>query len=280
MRSAASASDERPLVGRTVVVCRAEAEAAPLLAALESLGASTVALPLHRFAAPTDGGAALDAAIANIGAYTWLAVTSANGARAVASRLTDGIPKTVSVAAVGPATADALAELAIHVDLVPNRATAADLVAAFPHGEAGSRVLAPLNEAAADTLAGGLVARGYIVDRVDAYRMLPLTQTSGDVTSGDDTLTGQLDCADAVLFTSPSQVDAFITRFGIALVPPVVACIGPRTSAAAEVAGLTPISPPTTHTSAGLVDTLVASLRTEAVVPPSRPLDSPEKRNS
>ncbi|MGI9612214.1 MAG: uroporphyrinogen-III synthase, partial [Acidimicrobiales bacterium] len=174
MRSAASPSDERPLAGRTVVVCRAEAEARPLLEELESRGASTVALPLHRLAAPADGGAALDDAIADIDAYTWLAVTSANGVRALASRLGDGIPTSLSVAAVGPATADALAELAIHVDLVPSRATAADLVAAFPIAEAGSRVLAPLNEAAADTLAAGLEAKGYTVDRVDAYRMLPL----------------------------------------------------------------------------------------------------------
>ncbi|MFD6139987.1 uroporphyrinogen-III synthase [Promicromonospora sp. NPDC060271] len=82
-------------------------------------------------------------------------------------------------AAVGPATRQALAAHGLAVDLVPDVATGAGLAAVFPAATAGGtprtgdrtpRVLLPLGDLASDTLRTGLVAKGWAVDVVTAYR--------------------------------------------------------------------------------------------------------------
>ncbi len=75
-------------------------------------------------------------------------------------------------AAVGPATRQALAAHGLAVDLVPETATGAGLADAFPEAQAGRehRVLLPLGDLASDTLRAGLVAKGWAVDVVTAYR--------------------------------------------------------------------------------------------------------------
>jgi len=269
MRSTASAVDRRPLAGRTIVVCRAEADAGPTLDRLHSLGASTIALPLHRRDAPVDGGSALAAAVEDLDRFAWVATTSANGARALIEALGIDHPA-VRLAAVGPATAAVLEAAGFSVDLVAQRSTAADLAAAFPPAAPGERVLVPLNEAADDALVDGLTAKGYTVDRVDAYRMVRV----------EPAVPVDLERADAVVFTAPSQVDAFVERVDEAAVPRLVACIGPRTAAAAARRGLPGIVQPATYSSADLIDALVASLRTGDAPPASaNEPHAPEKRN-
>lgn len=244
------------------MVCRAEGDAGPLADALRERGAEPVLVPLLVRAAPADGGAALRAAVARLDRYAWVAVTSAAGAAALLAARADGWPAGVRVAAVGPATADALRRAGVEPDLVPTTATAVDLAAAFPPapgtGESGpaGRVLAPLAELAGDDLAAGLRARGWDVDRVDAYRLADLPPPGSD-----DPLPAGLEGADAVAFTSPSTVDRFCDRFSPALVPPVVACIGPRTAARARERGLTGIVAANEHTTPGLVAALTAAFQ-------------------
>ena len=119
-------------------------------------------------------------------------------------------------------------------------------------------MLAPLNEAAPDTLTRALEAKGYAVDRVDAYRMVPT----------DDPAPDGLADADAVLFTASSQVDGFVERFGSESIPPLVACIGPATAATAAAHQMMAIVQPATPNIAGLIEVVVGSLRS----------DEPEKR--
>ena len=162
------------------------------------------------------------------------------------------------MAAVGPATSEALRRGGVEPDVVPASATAADLAAAFPpapDGSSGCRVLAALAELAGDDLVDGLRAKGWQVDRVDAYRLADLPPP----TPGTAPPPG-LDGADAVAFTSPSTVDRFCDRFGPALVPPVVACIGPRTADRARQRGLSGIVTASEHTTPGLLVTLTAAL--------------------
>ena len=82
-----------------VVVTRAEAQAAPLVARLEALGHEVVLCPLIRV--EPLGDEPLDLA-----RYDWVVVTSPNGADELARRLV-GAPR--QFAAIGPATAEALA---------------------------------------------------------------------------------------------------------------------------------------------------------------------------
>ncbi|GAA2237746.1 hypothetical protein GCM10010413_43240 [Promicromonospora sukumoe] len=88
-------------------------------------------------------------------------------------------------AAVGPATQQALAAHGLAVDLVPTNATGAGLAEAFPAAPGDPspadaspatgaarehRVLLSLGDLASDTLRAGLVAKGWAVDVVTAYR--------------------------------------------------------------------------------------------------------------
>ena len=267
-----TAAPDRGLGGVGVVICRAEADAGGLIAKLIALDAVPIAVPLHAVAAPTDGGQALRSAVAELSRFRWLVATSANGVRAFLDTLGPGggpvsdhvggrhehgkraetLPAPIRVAAVGPATAAVFEEAGIAVELVPSRATAADLVAAFPVGAGTTPVLAPLAEAASDELETGLRAKGYAVHRVDAYRMVEVPEVDGQ--------TEALAKAAAVLFSAPSLVDRFITRFGLQAVPATVVCIGPRTAAQARLRGVSDVVEVTEPGEDGLIDALVATL--------------------
>jgi uroporphyrinogen III methyltransferase/synthase len=238
----------RPLAGTTVVVTRAREQAGALSAALTAAGAAVLELAVIEVADPADGGAALRAAAARAADYDWVVFTSANGVRRFVAALRDG--RTLGrarLAAVGKATAAALARVQLVADLVPDVATSAslgeELARALPGpgrggaagGAAGRRVLYPRAADARRTLPDALAAAGWEVDEVVAYR----TVAAGAPSGGAAEAVGR---ADVVTFTSPSTVEAYLamrTPSGDALpVPPVVACIGPVTAGAAHHAGL------------------------------------------
>ncbi|HEY8059726.1 MAG TPA: uroporphyrinogen-III C-methyltransferase, partial [Acidimicrobiales bacterium] len=77
----------RPLFGQTVVVTRPEGQATVLAEQLRGAGADAVILPVIEIEDPADGGAALSAALEEVGGYDWLVVTSANGASRVLAGL-------------------------------------------------------------------------------------------------------------------------------------------------------------------------------------------------
>src|SRR5947199_5637585 len=102
------------LQGKCIAVTRAEEQSAGLLERLSALGATTVICPAIAIL-PPDDFAALDAAIGRLEQYDWLIVTSANGVRALFDRMAALGRRALDLAqlkigAIGPATADALAE--------------------------------------------------------------------------------------------------------------------------------------------------------------------------
>ena len=245
----------RPLFGQTVVVTRPEGQASVLAEQLRAAGAETVVLPVIEIEEPADGGAALTAALDDLGAYDWLVVTSANGARRVLAGLPDARALGgVSVAAIGPGTAAALADGNIRADLVPDRYVAEGLLEAFPAPpDGGGLVLLARAAVARGTLPEGLRAAGWSVDVVEAYRTVPATP--------DPAALDAAAAAGIVTFTSSSTVTRFLEVAGRDRVPPLVACIGPVTAATARDAGLTVDVEATDHTVPGLVAALVEHLR-------------------
>ena len=243
----------RPLLGRRIVVTRTRAQAGELSRALRAQGAEPLGVPVIEVVPPADGGAALrDAAGAlRRGHYDWLVATSPNGAERLLAELHDARDLGgVRLAAIGPGTAAVLADANLRADLVPERFVAEGLLEAFPAPPAsGGRVLLARAAVARDVLPDGLRARGWEVDVVDAYRTVP-------VTPGDDERAA-VAAADAITFTSSSTVTNFLAAFGRDAVPPVVASIGPITSATARTAGLTVDVEAAEHTIAGLVAALV-----------------------
>ncbi len=248
--------EDRPLLGRRVVVTRTRTQASELSRALGLLGAEPVEVPVIAIEPPSDGGTALAAAVAGITAADWLVLTSPNGVE----RTFAHVPDTralggVRVAAIGPGTAAALARYRVVADLVPERFVAEALLEAFPDppSGAGGRVVLARAEEAREVLPDGLRARGWEVDVVPAYRTVAAVV--------DDAARAALGTADAITFTSSSTVSRFVDAFGADAVPPVVACIGPITAATARDCGLAVDVEATEHTIPGLVAALRAHLR-------------------
>lgn len=240
--------ESRPLFGRTVVVTRTAEQAGELSGRLRRLGAGVLEVPTIAVTEPADGGAALRDAVARVADYEWVVLTSPNGARRFCAELRDGRDLAgVRLAAIGPGTADVLAEHHLVCDLVPERFVAEGLLEVFPAPSGRKKVLLARAEVARDVLPEGLVAAGWDVDVVTAYRTQPAQLAVGTAE--------QVAAADAVTFTSSSTVTNFVATG--APVPPVVAAIGPVTAATAQEAGLTVTVEAGVHTLDGLVDALV-----------------------
>lgn len=134
-----------PLFGQRVLVTRPAAEAERAAADLEALGAEALVAPTVEILPLIETGP-LDAAIARLDAFDWLVFTSGNGVRLFLDRL-DGLGRDLralghlKLAAIGPATAEALARARLRADLVPPAFRSEDLAAALAPRVQGQRVL-------------------------------------------------------------------------------------------------------------------------------------------
>jgi uroporphyrinogen III methyltransferase/synthase len=244
-----------------VVVTRARTQASTLVDRLVALGADVVELPVIAIGTPADGGEALGerARRAAGGEYEWVVFTSANAVDPFfdafdAAAGTAGAPLSVPRwAAVGPATARALAGRGRPADLVPSSAVAEALADEFPAAGASARpVLFPRAETVRDVLARGLRAKGWVVDEVVAYRTVGSEPTPEAL--------AEARTAEAIAFTSTSTVERTVGLLGADGLPPVVVTIGPVTSAAVRGAGSHVDREAGVHDVAGLVDAVVAAV--------------------
>ena len=243
--------ERRPLFGTRIVVTRAREQASALVDRLRTLGAETIELPAIEIADPADGGVAVRKAADAIATYSWVVFTSANAVARFMPLLRDARALgPVRVAAIGPGTADALAEFGVTADLVPDRFVAEALLDAVPDGQ--GRVLLPRAAVARDVLPAGLEAKGWDVDVVEAYRTEPAAPSEAALEAAAT--------ADAITFTSSSTVTNFLAVAGADRVPGLVACIGPVTADTARAAGLRVDVVAEEHTIDGLVDALCAAL--------------------
>ena len=267
---ASPASPDRPLTGRTVLITRAGTRGQGLADLLERAGATVLDVPLTAQRDPSDGGAALRSAAAAVtaGDYRWVILTSLNAVHRFMAELRDAraLGSTL-VAAVGPATADALRMEGVEPDLVPPEHWTPSLIDAFPDPDpdtasgtepgTGNRVLYPVADRAPNLMVDGLTEKGWVVDRIEAYRTVALAPS-------DPALLEQMARADAVMFTSSSAIAAYTDlndQHGQALpVPGVVVCIGPTTTASAEAAGLANVVTAHGASAEGLVSALVHHL--------------------
>jgi uroporphyrinogen-III synthase len=200
-----------------VIVTRPRAQAGPLVARLEQLGAEVVECPLIEIERTSDEP--VDAA-----GYDWLVVTSPNGADEIARRGRN-LPQ---VAAVGPGTAETLRAHGIEPAFVPVESSQDGLLREFPR-PAGSVLFA----AAEGSRRAAIDALG--ADFVPLYRTRLLTPVppAGDV----------------VVLASGSAARAYAAVGGAA--PGVT--IGPETSRVARAVGLTVAGEAASHDLDGLV---------------------------
>jgi uroporphyrinogen-III synthase len=253
----------RPLAGRRIVVTRARRQASSLVAALTELGAEVVELPTIE-TLPLDSYEALDEALRSFSRYQWLIVTSANTARVLDERLALlGLDASVFAAArkvaVGSATARAMGDRGIGVDVVPEQYVAESLVAALGEAVQGSRILLARAAVARDVIPEELARRRAVVDVVDAYRtVIP----EGAVDRVREVLSDPSRVPDAVTFTSSSTVKNFFAlwrQVGFESIPQGVAAlsIGPITSETLREFGWAPACEAESHDVEGLVQAAV-----------------------
>jgi uroporphyrinogen III methyltransferase/synthase len=162
------------------------------------------------------------------------------------------------LAAVGQATAAALARHHLVADVVASPATAESLADAIPApppvGDGGRGVLLPRAAAGRRVLGARLRSKGFEVTEVHAYRTVPISGDEPGVAAAVDAVLG----ADVVTFTSPSAVRSLLRLAGGRPLPPTVACIGPLTATAARRCGLTVDVVAEEHSAGGIVEALVA----------------------
>ena len=162
------------------------------------------------------------------------------------------------VAAVGPATADALRRAGVEPDLVPAEHSARGLVEAFP--TPGARLPAcplPERRPGAGDHPRGLGRKGWEVRTASR----PTAQCACAVP--EPALLDQVAAADALTFTAPSACTRSWPAHagGRPLPPPAhVVCIGPTTAAAARAAGLENVREAWGASAQGIVDELIAAL--------------------
>ena len=170
------------------------------------------------------------------------------------------MPQDVSraaVAAIGPATAAALARHGVTPDLVPEQFVAEAVVHAIAlRGELrGKRILLPRAREARDALPDGLRALGAVVDAIPVYETV---RASGDGSGlAAELLAGNIA---AVTFTSSSTVRHFVEIVGREAATCGrfdTAVIGPVTAATARELGLTVAVEAVEYTVPGLVRALV-----------------------
>jgi uroporphyrinogen-III synthase len=202
-----------------VVVTRPRAQAGDLVSRLRELGHDPVLCPLIEIEPLGDGPVP-------VAGYDWVVVTSPNGAAELLRRRRGELPR---VAAIGPATAEALRAGGVEPALVPAVSTQEGLLAELPRP--AGRVLFAGAEGARRLLADELGA-----DVVPLYRTVEL--------SPDHPPEGDL-----VVLASASAARAF-ARTGARL--PAVS-IGPQTTRAASAAGVDVVAEAPTHDLDGLV---------------------------
>ena len=264
LRERLSWFETRPLFGWTVLVPRTKEQAGALSARLRALGATPVEVPTISVEPPRTP-APLDRAIKGLvsGRYQWIAFTSVNAVRAVWEKLVELALDArafagVRVAALGPATADALLAVGIRPELVPSGEQSSEgLLAEWAHYDPEldpiDRVFLPRTDIATETLVAGLKERGWAVDDVTAYRTVRAAPPPVEIR---EALKGG--GFDAVLFTSSSTVRNLVGIAGKPHESTVLAAIGPRTVETAQELGLRVDVVAPTASIPGLVEALGA----------------------
>ena len=233
-----------PLQGRRILVTRAAEQAAEFTEQLRQRGVVVVECPTIQLVPPQQWDA-VDAAIHQLSSFDWLILTSTNGVRFFFTRLQElghdiNDLQRCNVCAVGPKTAEALQELGITPDLVPEQFTGEGVVAAFKDVDLqGRRILFPKADGARDLIPQQLRSMGAeVIDPVVYRNVIPqaLPESARQALEQHQ--------LDAVVFSSPSTVRNLtalmggITRLEEMVRGVAIASIGPVTTKACLELGL------------------------------------------
>jgi uroporphyrinogen-III synthase len=216
-----------------VAVTREEPDAGPLTQALTAEGLRAEPCPVLVEGPPEDAEP-LRRAVAELASYDWLICASARAARSLGeTQALPAWPPSLRTAAVGSATAAALAELGATVSVVGDSSGAEGLWRAMASLDAwpGRRVLVLTTPGGRTTLLDALRAAGAETDVVEAYRMTPrpADQIRRDWARA---------AADAVVLASPRTAATLAGAVGIDALRRLEAIVAIGDTTARAVTGL------------------------------------------
>lgn len=232
--------ETKPLFGKGVVITRPAEQSQEFYDLLTAAGARVIRFPTIKIEPPLYWSG-LDGAIDNLGMYSWIIFTSANGVKFFLRRLGEKGRdlrdlKNLRISTIGPATAALLKKRGIRVEMVPNEFISEGVIKSFSGIDVrGKKILLPRAEVARDIIPEELARMGAVVDAVTAYRTVPSGAKKEELQEYLEK--GQVD---VITFTSPSTFVNFVQIMGRDFKFPErvkVACIGPVTAAAVKKSG-------------------------------------------
>ena len=193
------------------MVGRARHQASALSSGLRDLGADVLEIPFIEIRKPRSYQG-LDIALKNLSQYDWLILTSVNGVEAVWERLRKlrlvGKPmRHLKIAAIGPATRQAIEQHGVKVSVVPREYVAESVVASLRRKVKGKRVLLARAKVARDVIPRELRKLGARVDVVEAYETVIPESSRRRLRAA---LKSQKQRPDWITFTSSSTVRNFV----------------------------------------------------------------------
>jgi len=251
-----------PLAGRRIALTRPAASSADWRTRLETLGAEVVELPLISVSKDVNLHT-LNEVFQELGGYEWIIFTSVNGVKYFFEefhRVYDDIRAfgLMRIAVVGEATAAAVREQHLRVELQPKKANAEELAKALIEREGmdSAKVLVITGNKNREILVQKLEEVRAIVDILPVYKTEE-TDLAKDPVAGDFRAKG----ADAILFASPSAAQSFFDQAAALKLAakakrPLAGSIGPSTTATMKQLGL----PVDFEAADASLDSLVAAL--------------------
>nr|WP_269439139.1 uroporphyrinogen-III synthase [Arthrobacter sp. zg-Y820] len=260
-----------------------------MAAELAERGAAVDLMPLIDFQFPEDT-TELDRALKALrsGRFAWVVFTSVTTVRAMVRRcaalgvpVPTAIPSGTCVAAVGAGTRQALEDIGLDVDLMPDGdQSARGLAESWPHPSASDpeggalRILLPQADLADPALSNALTGLGWDVRTVTAYCTVDypaagvrFTPAADDGAAGgsrlltpQEFLAGAPAGPRAVVLTSPSIATRFLRQ--CAPVPPgtLLVAIGDSTAARMTELGVSPQAVAQQPTPAGIAQALAVAV--------------------
>lgn len=235
----------KPLKGVRVLVGRARHQAGALSAELRKLGGDVIEIPFIEIRKPKSF-IPLDAALKNLRDFDWLILTSVNGVEAMWERmgklrLTKRALGNLEIAAIGPATKNAIEQRGVKVDVVPKEYVAESVVRSLKNRVKGKRALLVRAKVARDVIPRELRKAGAEVVVVEAYETVVPRSSRTRLRA---VLARREKRPHVVTFTSSSTVKNFVQLMGSRSAAAKTAAVGgqespPRTIRFASIGPVT-----------------------------------------
>ncbi len=247
----------RPLFGRTVLVTRPQHQCDSLASDLRHLGANVLCQPAIEITEPDDW-APVDAVIRRLAEFDWLVFSSSNGVHYFLQRLLEsghdlrrlGGRK---IAAIGPATVEALAGYHLRADVQPAEYRAEALAEELAPQARGQRIFLARASRGRETLAEMLTAAGANVEQAVVYESCDITTPDTEV--ADALAAGRMDWTTV---TSSAIARSLVRMFGDALKETKLAAISPLTAEVLTELGYAPAVVANDYTAAGILAAILS----------------------